>query len=55
MKKIQNKTSQHHKLIIRHETIALLTPLQLSKATGGSDTKYSDIVASDTDTYWCIR
>lgn len=53
MKKNQNKPPQRHKLIIRHETIALLTPLQLSKATGGSDTKHSDIVLSDTDTDWC--
>ena len=37
MKKLQNKTLQHHKLILRHEIIASLTPLQLSKVAGGSD------------------
>jgi hypothetical protein len=35
MKKSTNKTSQHRKLVLRRESIAVLTPPQLSKVAGG--------------------
>jgi len=52
MKKSKNTTLQRRQLIIQRETIALLTPLQLSKAVGGSDESYQlEQSCSPTD-YW---
>jgi hypothetical protein len=40
MKKFTNKPRQPRKLIVHHETIALLTPPQLNKIVGGYMTGY---------------
>jgi len=36
MKKLPHKTFQHRKLVVRRETIALLTPPQLTRIAGGA-------------------
>ena len=54
MKKSQNKTLQHHKLILRHEIIASLTPLQLSHVASGSDNSIKpEMSYNNTDDYPC--
>jgi hypothetical protein len=37
MKKLYGRMLHARKLVVRHETIALLTPLQLNTVAGGSD------------------
>ena len=40
MKKISDKISLTRKLVVRTETIALLTPLQLARVAGGTCSEF---------------
>ena len=51
MKKTTTKRSQHRKLVLRREAIAVLTPPQLAEAAGGDGgcTYFSGCPPEDTD------
>jgi hypothetical protein len=49
MKKKTPKTSQHRKLVLRSEAIAVLTPPQLAEVVGGDCTYFSGCPPWQTD------